>query len=306
MLIAARLNDYRKTRELSDELALEYVTASLMLIDSNYWIRGLGDCLPVWLMDSKPYWRSEYLPSYKQNRLKKDKDGNLLLDENGKPVDYKIPEYNFVYEIFASQEHNKLAMPGFEADDVAGAIVRLWHKQTKRGRFEQIILSTIDSDWAGLVDNDIVWVCQKDFGQRIRGHFENFTWLWGKYGKQTKKDKQLWFPSSDIGKFHSRMIFDWKVAVGDKPDNIKAGCEQWMVDLLFPHPDHNLDRDSEFRDKLSDCLRADRVSRSDEECRDVIRYIDATGIKLPISMLEWKKPEQYFLKNIAMTSCTVV
>lgn len=201
-----------------------YAESALNYVNSLGWLPTVAEheCKVIWVEDRKPYWRSSFHPEYKGNR--EDKPGLFAC----------------VYEMFLSLPNfARLAFPGFEADDIAAAIVRLWADSDKRV-IDQVFLATVDSDWLGLiVDHNVFWCDTASHLPRLRQKQEAYVWLRGKWNKQAKKWKAVWELPHEVT-FKPQDIWEWKLHVGDKIDNLAPGCPRYMIDLLSPPKIHDL------------------------------------------------------------------
>lgn len=95
------------------------------------------------LGDRKPYWRSRYCPGYKSGRTAKPQAYNPLSDTAAS---------------WASDNGLPLARAyGYEADDMAGQIVREF-RLGKHPGVSRIVLHTVDTDWLQLVGGGVSWI----------------------------------------------------------------------------------------------------------------------------------------------------
>jgi hypothetical protein len=171
---------------------------------------------PLLLVDSKlkgKYWRHNYHPEYKTGRSPKSallmQVRDLLLNgwiDQGLPV---------------------LSQDGFEADDWAGALV----KYTKPG--EKIALVSVDSDWAQLVSDRVMWLDVFPPSRR----------------KELHQKKSVLGPVEVLERFNNQAAFqrsrlldspfdlvDYKHEFGDRSDRIPPGrlVPIGIIDLLNP------------------------------------------------------------------------
>jgi 5'-3' exonuclease len=223
-----------------------YLEESIAYINNLGWLPILErhQCKTVWVCDSKPYWRSIFEPEYKGNR----------------PA--KHPRYQDALDLFdrisltppspESPKLTRLDFDGYEADDIAAAIVRLWtarneDKTKPPSPVTQIFLATVDSDWLGLIANrNVFWCCTMSHSPRLRQKEESFNWLQAQWNKQSKKKQKLWeMPHEFV--YRPSDIWQWKLAVGDKSDNLFPGCPSFMIDLFAPHHDFDLTLKAESR-----------------------------------------------------------
>jgi 5'-3' exonuclease len=194
-----------------------YTQNAIKYLNENGWLPGLHgeECKVIWVEDRKPYWRSQFSGDYKATRSIK-------------------PEvFADIYGVFADSDVAKIAIQGYEADDIASAIVRLW-MQSDRKNIDQLFLATVDSDWMGLVaDQNVFWCGTREYPPRLRQRAEIYAWLRGKWNKQSKKKQKLWALPDELV-FRSSDIWRWKIATGDASDNVRADSAEYMIDLLSP------------------------------------------------------------------------
>ncbi len=201
---------------LTETNAKVYAYMAAEWVNSLGWIPALqstGKC--VWAIDSKPYWRNQLFPDYKAGR---------------KP---KPASFHTAMEGILSSSASLIDIKSQEADDVAAAIVRLW-LDSSSGLIDQIYLATVDSDWHGLVQNpDIFWLNTRNHPPRVRSREEIFNWLCSKWNQQSKK-RQKWWALPSYQSFRCDDVWRWKIAVGDKADNLSDGSAKYLIDLLRP------------------------------------------------------------------------
>lgn len=207
----------------------------------------------VFVKDVKPYWRSEWLSDISNtiNLPRKTKAKQALAEQvrellaqgtkteeelekldsgiDKLNVKYKagrsLPAYKFtktkklVYRYLDLLEANQIGWSGFEADDMAAAIVQT---NTDRGNPYNIILLTVDTDWLGLVNPSVTWVCMSGFTPTVRDSIDVVN-SWAE--KRLKSTLATW-----------RDIWDIKGDKGDASDNLPASDRQLLpvIDLLKP------------------------------------------------------------------------
>ena len=165
-----------------------------------------------------PYWRKQLFPEYKGNRTQKP---DLVLSVGQIGVQYvNKPGSPWLY----------YSVPGYEADDIAGALVYI--KRTHQYFNGQphianrdIWLYTVDSDWLQLVGKGVTWYNTGPWEPRVRGHAEALAWAFKRL-KVTIK--------------HPTQIVDTKMKQGDKSDNLPKGTPRHMIDLMVGHPKYHL------------------------------------------------------------------
>ena len=137
----------------------------------------------------------------------------------------KLPSYRFkkitklVIGYLADLDATCLGIPGYEADDMAASLVAT---NTANGNTWNILLLTVDSDWMGLINPNVTWVCMSGFAPRVRDTLEICN-LWAE--KRLKETLGTW-----------RDIWDIKGRKGDASDNLPAsdGILLPVIDLLNP------------------------------------------------------------------------
>jgi hypothetical protein len=194
--------------------ACEYVPHVAVIVDDN------GADLP--------YWRKQMLPDYKAGRKQKtDSFFSVAQEGLNYATDPKSPLYY-------------LSVPGYEADDLAGALVKIKRLcQSYIGQYasqdsdldmsmvsqiadRELWLYTVDSDWLQLVGRGVTWYNTGPWEPRIRGPQEAIAWA----AKRLKVTIQS-----------PEEIVDTKMAQGDKSDNLPKGTKRKFIDLMNIDPD---------------------------------------------------------------------
>lgn len=137
----------------------------------------------------------------------------------------KFPPYTFkkirstVYHYLGLLHVNMLGETGYEADDMAAALVAT---NSIRGNPWNIILLTVDTDWMGLINPSVTWVCMTGYAPVVRDTLEVCN-IWVK--ARLKTILGTW-----------REIWDIKGIQGDKSDNLPPsdGLLLPVIDLLNP------------------------------------------------------------------------
>ena len=192
------------------------------------WLRCLAescnDVRVLWAVDSKPYWRSKIEPNYKMNR---------------KPKPPETVEFVRYFCQHAASRPSGVAVYGFEADDIAAAVVRMWRSKQASGQstpLDHIYLCTVDSDWLGLVGDGVTWLNPAAHVPRVREEPESYNWLLSQWKRQSKK-RQKWWAVPNWQDYKPGHIWQWKSVVGDRADGLKAGSDIGLIDLLNPLED---------------------------------------------------------------------
>jgi 5'-3' exonuclease, N-terminal resolvase-like domain len=276
------------------------IKAQLSYVASGDW---LGELKPekfqvIWVTDSKPYWRSDYLLnpevlSKTQRSTKKLESLRARLNElMTSGVDLENPEYlklieslsihykagrslpvysftkmrDYTYKVITEAKWTMLAKKGYEADDCAAAVVQV-NSELSDNQRNRIILLTIDSDWMGLVSEDVMWYCMTGFYPRVRSDlFSCNVWANKRLGVNLKSFKDLWVIKGDQG---------------DKSDNLPAsnGTLLPVIDLLNPPDEHKLWLHP-MGSFIRDTLVSPRIMPVNSE--KAVDYIGRNGISLPI------------------------
>lgn len=207
------------------------VKAQMVWMMSCAW---LGDLKPaqedvsvVMVMDSKPYWRTEYLT--------RPEVYEAVTDRKPTPIHYKggrkFPEKSFtklkkdMERIAAAQGWQMLRLSGYEADDMAAAIVQVNRGLSVESQ-HKLWLITVDTDWLGLVDDNTHWFCMHGWHPRVRANLAAVNvWSIKRLKKSFARPKDIW---------------TYKAAYGDKSDNLPKNTPPEVIDLLNPPEEHKL------------------------------------------------------------------
>lgn len=182
--------------------------------------------IPVVVADTKPYWRSKYFPDYKGGRKPKTE-----LHKTVKTIGIETVK-QLGYHLFEA--------PGYEADDLAGAIVRtnalakIVDPESAIAK-PNIFLWTVDSDWMQLISPSVVWVNTGPWEPKVRT-MRNYN-VWCKKRLKTELSQP-------------QDIVAIKSIQGDKSDNLPPGTPPYFIDLLNTHPDHNILNSQIHRDYI--------------------------------------------------------
>ncbi len=169
---------------------------------------GIGD-----KTTNRLYWRHKYHPTYKSGR----KPSEPLLN-NVRELSWKL---------WSDAGLTSYSQEGFEADDFAAYFCKHYPDEHK-------YLVTIDSDWAGLVDDKTYWVdtyCQNP-----------------NYRKPSKRRENILDPAKVLDRFNNHRdftsfhldkpsdIYRAKHLLGDKSDSILGGesVDIGIISLIDP------------------------------------------------------------------------
>jgi 5'-3' exonuclease len=253
---------------LSKEDEQLYYASVLLWADSLAFIPKLRDCDDItccWLTDSKPYWRAIYKPDYKGGRERSEATTQSL---------------NLFHDCFELTNIPFLAFPQYEADDIAGAIVKLWAEGSRK--YDEIFLVTLDSDWQGLVINEQVkWLNLLNYEPRVRSVPECFQWLVKDYNKAPKYKKKL-FEMPSFSTFNSTDIWRWKGISGDKSDNIVMHEGTWLTNLFDQPSTWNLAHHSQ--PKIFEFIQANAI-RPKTDWFEATQGLCELGLPFPIEPL---------------------
>jgi 5'-3' exonuclease len=244
---------------------VEYIKAWITYIDEFYFAKNCGNVKSLWLIDSynqhgRNYWKSQLYPEYKSKRIDKD------------------TLWAFVLSVFKSVDANSVEVNLFEADDIAGTICNIW-KKNRLG--EKLYLLTVDSDWMGLVDDEhkIEWLNIGVHDPRHRTKKHVYNWLYYAWHRQSKKKQQLWKPTI-YSEFTCDQIWQWKSAVGDKADNLPAGSDIRLIDLLRSPMDQS--NNVEFIKLLTELVYTEKPKANETKTRQIIDYLGYGEIIQPL------------------------
>lgn len=182
--------------------------ASLLYIHRRHWLTSGFPVVPIWCCDRKPYWRNDIEPEYKANR---DHQTSLNI--------------SLVMERLRVLGFPRLAIEGFEADDLAAAVLK--HKD-----YEHAYLLTSDSDWLGMVSDRITYLCPT-YDPKVRGPVEAWAWLRSKHAALSARAREKYVvpPPHD---FDPTEIWKFKAITGDPADNLPPGTPLCLIDLFEP------------------------------------------------------------------------
>lgn len=225
--------------EVEPEYLKAAVQAQMVWLHSGEWIKPLvGDNIQlVYVTDSKPYWRVDYLkqPEVYEGIFDRAREAYKLKYPKGrkqfKPeeVHYKagraFPKPAFtktkkqMREIADRNGFNMLSVHGYEADDLAAALV-MTNRMLPKEQQNNIVLATVDTDWMGLIDDKTTWFCTFGYAPRVRYTMEHINgWSLRRLGTSLSCPSDIW-----------RV----KTQQGDKSDNLPPGSPIETFDLTQP------------------------------------------------------------------------
>jgi len=184
------------------------------------------------------------------------------------PYFYLTEAAGYEYILSQGSTFPYFAKEFFEADDIAGHICRLRRKARKNTALSQrqIILSTVDGDWQGLVSDqdDIVWANTGPWLPRLRSEREVCDYY-------LRKEKLI--IDSAYG------CYTVKEKVGDAGDNLLPGTPLRFFDLY--------NEDSEWRftkedtKAISKVLNSNAPSNREDHLSSSRKFITSRGLFLP-------------------------
>ena len=119
-----------------------------------------------------------------------------------------------------------IGISGYEADDLAAAYVKLSDGE------ENILLLTVDSDWLGMVSENVSWMCMYGYSPRVRGDLASINdWSQSRLGKLLKKPSEIWEVKSEKGDAsdgipaHPNHAYKPIIDLFNPPDRYKIWCD---------------------------------------------------------------------------------
>lgn len=223
--------------------------------------------------DAKPYWRSKYLeergfPAYKGGRKEKGHEW------------YEVAEAGKDYILDANSNLNYLCFVGYEADDIASALVRI-------GAPRLNLLYTIDSDWQGLVndgalkdysieellttedliDSTTVWTSQRHWQPRFRDEAGVRTHTLKRTKVEIDKPPEVW--SSKVGK-------------GDKADNLLPNSPIEVIDLLEPPSEFDLLKQKDKFPLIKEVAYSTVINSNFNHLTKAVEWFKHNGFTIPV------------------------
>lgn len=173
------------------------------------------------------YWRHQQKADYKGNRPK-----------TREPLYHQIKDIGL--ELISQFGLPFYSEPLFEADDWAGLCYRIKRDAVAGSTLaeREMFLSTVDLDWAQLVDDSlrILWANTGPWPSRLKNEAEV---------------REYFYRKNKIRIRHPREVAKLKSIVGDSGDNLKSGDDVALFDLVSEHPEYQIS------DKLKGRLAAD-------------------------------------------------
>jgi hypothetical protein len=202
------------------------------------------------------------------------------------PFFYLTEAAGYEYILAKNSTFSLYSKPFFEADDIAGKVCRLKRKAKKGSVLAQreIILSTVDGDWQGLVSNthEILWANTGPWLPRLRSEKEVCDYY-------LRKDK--------IIIKSAKGCYTVKEEVGDLGDNLYPGSPLRFFDLI------NEDKEWKFSaaetKSYLEKLNSTENSVREDHLLSAQRFIQSKGLFLPgFSAPTIEDKNQFFTKAI--------
>jgi hypothetical protein len=233
------------SNRLTNKQRDERLRAGVNLYNSVFWIENYSpeDFEIIWVGDDKtePYWRIKEVKEWLDSLAEDDPS---LVRWKDSRKGYKGNRFHEPYRRWVMNRINKFSnavcIPGYEADDVAAAIV-------KSEPDREIILGTIDSDWIQMVSEKVTWVCMHGWSPQVRDVEGGKIWLKRKLEKESRKAQRgLVEAGINLLDPDLRSIVKWKSIMGDKSDNLPPGTPEEFIDLFNPPEERRLWMDEGF------------------------------------------------------------
>lgn len=219
----------------------------------------MGDDRPeeyriVYVMDTKArgkYWRHDYLLSTQSIADRQTRMDAKPRKQTAEGIKYKsgrkvhsalnsLIRREMKRIVQAEPSWDLLTFPLYEADDIAGALVKMCDGD------RYIWLLTIDTDWMGLISDSVGWFCLYGYNPRVRNSIETFN-IWATSRLKTTFDKP-------------QDIYAYKALHGDRSDGLPVLSPIEVIDLLNPPSDYCLWDIPETRKALQEVLDHDEPS----------------------------------------------
>lgn len=190
------------------------------------------------------YWRHFAVEQNKElmddvwNSFKPKRKLRAYKDGRGEKTEF----FYFVFETarkYCQQYLSYYEFEGFEADDIAGVIYRNLPKSESRIK----IFYTVDRDWGQLVKEE-----------------EGFYWYTPRIPRPNEWCVEQIMSNEDVRVYaekrletiisHPSELVIAKVNAGDLGDNLPPGSPAYLMDLINPHPDFQIEKVEEL---INDC-----------------------------------------------------
>jgi len=161
---------------------------------------------------------------------------------------------------------------GFEADDFAGAIYRIFIKEKVPAR--KVFLHTSDRDWTQLVDgrHQIYWA-----NVRVPGLNEA---IQNRLAEECHVIEHTLYRMNQYIT-HPSQLSAAKVIVGDDGDNLPAGAPIEYFDLCNPHPKYRIE-DLELYPALVEACANTQITTNDDHLDKSLELINKLNLIPPI------------------------
>ena len=202
--------------------------------------------------------------------LASDEYASLLKDlEIHYKAGRKLSEYSFtklkrfVLKTIKDAGWTMLSKKGYEADDMAASIIQV-NKTLEEPK--NIMMLTIDTDWLGMVSDNVHWFCQHGYYPRMRDDMRSLNiWATKRLGVTIEKPTDIWVVKGDQG---------------DKADNIppSKGALLPVIDLFNPPQEFKLWENERYLPTLLKALTTKKYYKVNSQ--PVISYINSCGVNL--------------------------
>lgn len=224
--------------------------------------------------DHNPYWRTPYLeergfPPYKDGRKQKGEEW------------YKVAQAGKDYIFSAGCPFHFLSFKGYEADDIAAALVRV-----KAPRL--VVLSTVDSDWSGLVLDSEQYMKTNRF-EFIKEEYgvEPTVW-WTNHAHWTPRFRdeagvRNWTKKrckEDI--VHPPELWEIKALEGDKSDNLPKNSPIEVIDLLNPPKEYDILLQPDLLCQVEEVAHSYKANSNKEHILKCQSWFRKNGFRIPV------------------------
>ena len=164
----------------------------------------------------------------------------------------------------------------YEADDIAGSIARLCRLADAEEviKKRQILLHTLDRDWAQLVcDSNRIYFSNS---RQCRPKEKIQEQLQGEQGIREWAEHKM-----KVKLNHPSEMAAHKAVLGDMCDNAVMGSPIELFDLIHPHPEWNIDKilwDDEFRN----CMNDPEANTRPDHYEQSLRQFAKINLEIPI------------------------
>jgi len=174
---------------------------------------------------------------------------------------------------------------GFEADDFAGLLYReVRDTPNKILRERQKLMSTVDRDWSGLVDEKLnMWWCNT----RYPGPRERIQ------ERLAGEDQVLLHTSMKLGFdiSHPFEIFAAKAEAGELGDNLPPGAPLEYIDLTQPNRKYDL-RNYDVYEGFVESISAEEANVHHDHYEQALKALQSIGVAVPDAWVRVKLSQE--------------